>query len=293
MRLSLVSAVVLGLTCSVLGAPQHRKHPCTKNTTDIGSHQATPSGEVQNIFLGLHPTTTAMATATPPPPGEEMDEGTPTPTALSTQLDAEFLKGQPNSTPAPESTPQTDMSDDDHFKPLKPTTTPPPASSPLPEPESVKKNPSFLVQPEDSSSATFSDTCLNTHNRYRKKHGAPDLQWDKDTAAFAEQYVASQSCDADLKHSGGGEKEYGENLALGVQTAEDGINFWYSEVKDYNYEKPEFSLKTGHFTQVVWKSATKIGCAEKKCNSGIYLSCNYDKGNLNGAFKENVLPPVK
>ena len=26
---------------------------------------------------------------------------------------------------------------------------------------------------------------------------------------------------------------------------------WYSEVKDYDFQKPEFTTKTGHFTQVL------------------------------------------
>ena len=32
-----------------------------------------------------------------------------------------------------------------------------------------------------------------------------------------------------------------------------------SELKDYNFNKPGFDMKTGHFIQVVWKNTTKVG----------------------------------
>ena len=34
---------------------------------------------------------------------------------------------------------------------------------------------------------------------------------------------------------------------------------WYDEIKVYNWKQPGFSMKTGHFTQVVWKGSKKVG----------------------------------
>ena len=53
-------------------------------------------------------------------------------------------------------------------------------------------------------------------------------------------------------------------------------------------------LATGHFTQVVWKSTTQLGCglAVNRGNK-IYGVCNYSPaGNVvnAGFFKANVLP---
>ena len=47
-------------------------------------------------------------------------------------------------------------------------------------------------------------------------------------------------------------KGAGENLAMytgkEISTTAKATDMWYSEVKDYKYKKPGFSMKTGHFT---------------------------------------------
>lgn len=32
----------------------------------------------------------------------------------------------------------------------------------------------------------------------------------------------------------------------------------------------------GHFSQEVWKSTTKVGCAVQTCDDGYFTVCNYD-----------------
>ena len=57
-----------------------------------------------------------------------------------------------------------------------------------------------------------------------------------------------------------------ENLAAGTGTftVTDGINSWMDEAADYDPEDPQPS----HFTQVVWKSTTNVGCAFITCPPG-------------------------
>ena len=65
---------------------------------------------------------------------------------------------------------------------------------------------------------------------------------------------------------------------------------WWSEKKDYDFDKPGFAANTGHFTQIVWKSTKKIGCGFGKKGSKMYVVCQYyPAGNMLGSFPGNVL----
>jgi hypothetical protein len=46
---------------------------------------------------------------------------------------------------------------------------------------------------------------------------------------------------------------------LGIPAA---IKMWTDEVSEYDPANPQFS----HFTQVVWKATTQVGCAVQTCN---------------------------
>jgi len=136
------------------------------------------------------------------------------------------------------------------------------------------------------------DALLAKHNEYRKSHCAPDLSWDNSLAASAQSWV--DGCRG-LKHSSSGN---GENIymrSIDNFDGEDATTAWYNEVYNpgYNYDSPGYNGGTGHFTQVVWKDTTKIGCGYKNCGDGCYVVCQYNPaGNFNTAakFSVNVLP---
>ena len=89
------------------------------------------------------------------------------------------------------------------------------------------------------------------------------------------------------------EYSYGDDGRLGLQ-GEGATKMWYDEIKDYDFNKPGFSMKTGHFTQVVWKSSTKLGCGKATEGNKVYIVCHYcPAGNYEGEFAQNVLPPKK
>lgn len=72
------------------------------------------------------------------------------------------------------------------------------------------------------------------------------------------------------------------------------ITAFYNEVKFYDYKNPRFSIKTGHFTQLVWKSSRKIGVGIASKGKRTVICINYEpRGNVEGQFPQNVLPPKK
>jgi glioma pathogenesis-related protein 2 len=69
---------------------------------------------------------------------------------------------------------------------------------------------------------------------------------------------------------------------------------WYDEIKDYNFNRPGFSMSTGHFTQVVWKSTTKLGMGIGFADGGrkVIVVAQYGPaGNMMGDFPQNVPRP--
>ncbi len=153
-----------------------------------------------------------------------------------------------------------------------------------------------LVVPVVVKAATPAEIAqwLEAHNTYRQLHGVGPVTWSDTVAASAQAYI--DTCPAG--HSG---TQYGENLAWATYSAPVGdvVTWWYSEEEDYDYNNPGFSSATGHFTQVVWKGTTEIGCAYKEgCTTGMYQTshtawiCQYNPpGNYIGQFAENVFPP--
>ncbi|GIM12026.1 hypothetical protein Vretimale_15481 [Volvox reticuliferus] len=87
-------------------------------------------------------------------------------------------------------------------------------------------------------------------------------------AAAATAYAATLVKDCIMRHSKGDD---GENLfqVTGVPKPDNKCEFvakgWYDEVIHYNFSalypfQENWPKKTGHFTQLVWKATTKLGC---------------------------------
>lgn len=68
----------------------------------------------------------------------------------------------------------------------------------------------------------------------------------------------------------------------------------YAEEVQHHYGKEPTTLKTGHFTQIVWRDSTEFGVGMSRNRNGeVYVVCNYNPaGNFLGSFMENVLPVV-
>jgi uncharacterized protein YkwD len=133
---------------------------------------------------------------------------------------------------------------------------------------------------------------LGAHNRLRAKHCAEPLVWSDTVARAAKSWadhLAAHGCT--LQHS---ETQYGENISGGTastQTPERVVDLWYGETVAYDFGAGGFSMRTGHFTQVVWRGSRGLGCAAASCGDLRVWVCNYDPpGNMQGDFQRNVLP---
>ncbi|KAF6766373.1 PR-1-like protein [Ephemerocybe angulata] len=140
----------------------------------------------------------------------------------------------------------------------------------------------------ESTSGGDIQAYLDAHNSVRRNHGAADLTWSDSLAAAAQKWA--NNCQ--FKHSGGSLGAFGENLSAGTNMDIAGaVKLWADEAPQYDPSNPQFS----HFTQVVWKSTTQVGCAVQTC-TGIFgdtpakfFVCEYNPaGNVGGRFAENV-----
>ncbi|KAI4340096.1 hypothetical protein MLD38_024965 [Melastoma candidum] len=127
---------------------------------------------------------------------------------------------------------------------------------------------------------------LDAHNVVRAKFGEPPLVWDRNLAKYARNWANGRVADCKMLHSGG---PYGENIFWGSRnhwTAIQIVNMWVDEVQ--YYDPVNFSCQDGeicgHYTQVVWRDTSKVGCSRVTCNNGgMYAICVYDPpGNYIG-----------
>ncbi|TVY86734.1 Repressed by EFG1 protein, partial [Lachnellula willkommii] len=142
-----------------------------------------------------------------------------------------------------------------------------------------------------TSDDTFEKDMLDAHNFYRGEHNASALSWNASSASVGEKW--SSACN--FVHSGG---PTGENLAAGYANASASVDAWGLERGKYNWKSPGFSEATGHFTQLVWRNTTSVGCGRTSCGGkngtpGWYVVCEYyPPGNVEGSsnqfFKDNV-----
>jgi pathogenesis-related protein 1 len=137
------------------------------------------------------------------------------------------------------------------------------------------------------------------------------LTWSPTLAAYAQEWsdmLAMTSCTSPRHRSGADlqKKGYGENLAAAgsspprMTTPSYAVNGWAGEVKCWTYgtiagtEKCDttcymgmHSDGCGHYTQIVWRDTTQVGCGVSTCTAGgityeIWI-CNYSPaGNFVG-----------
>jgi pathogenesis-related protein 1 len=104
----------------------------------------------------------------------------------------------------------------------------------------------------------------------------PPVTWSDEIAgtaqAWAEHLRDTRKCG--LLHS---DTRDGESLAAGRDMdAERAVRMWAGEIGNYRYSPSyEFETRSGHYSQVVWRKTTHIGCGRANCGRDSVVVCRY------------------
>lgn len=135
---------------------------------------------------------------------------------------------------------------------------------------------------------------LAAHNRERIATGIPALVWDEGLAQSARAYAAKMSATGEFKHSDDepGVEPQGENLWAGTPgyySPESMVGLWVAEKRDFKPGVFPMNSRTGdieavgHYTQLMWRRSSAVGCALAHGRAEDFLVCRYSTaGNVVG-----------
>jgi hypothetical protein len=135
---------------------------------------------------------------------------------------------------------------------------------------------------------------LSAHNEARAEVGAPPLQWDPNLAIAAASYGPALSRIGHLVHSPRtGRENQRENLWMGQDgrfQPEQMVGAWTDEKRLFfpgafpNVSRSGNWADVAHYTQMIWKTTTHVGCAIYRDGTWDYLICRYSPpGNRDGS----------
>lgn len=160
-------------------------------------------------------------------------------------------------------------------------------------------NASIKLPTVSSLTALQQTAVVNTHNQWRSAVNVPAIKWSNSVASTAQAWVNSlkvnQGCHLAHSNTAG----LGENLywasaisysngttAPQAITPAQVVNTWGNEKSNYNYNTNTCATGTscGHYTQVVWKNTTEVGCGKAVCadNSQVWACLYAPAGNYSG-----------
>lgn len=131
----------------------------------------------------------------------------------------------------------------------------------------------------------FKSTIVQLHNYERSQVGSPPLVWDERLARDAANW-AHHLATARRFHHDTSSPHQGENLWMGSRgsyTLSDMMNAWTAEKFQYRkYHMPKY-VHASHYTQQIWKSTQKVGCAISQNRNHEFFVCRYyPAGNVIG-----------
>lgn len=143
------------------------------------------------------------------------------------------------------------------------------------------------------AAADITTRLLAIHNLERSRVRVAPLQWDPLLAAAAASYGPSIARSGRLQHSPRASRPgQRENLWMGTRGAfspEQMVGTWIAERRHFrpgiypNVSKTGNWYDVSHYTQLIWKGTTRVGCAVHSAGQWDYLICRYSPpGNVDG-----------
>lgn len=154
--------------------------------------------------------------------------------------------------------------------------------------------PRRTMVPAPRGDALLRATMLDDHNDARAAVGLDPLSWDNHLAASAATYARILAREDRFEHEqqGDGPDRQGENLWMGTKhayTFQEMVGGWTDEHRFYRPVPVPDSSSTGrwsdvaHYTQIVWRDTTALGCAIASNRANDFLVCRYSApGNVVG-----------
>jgi len=145
----------------------------------------------------------------------------------------------------------------------------------------------------ESFAAGFPGRILAAHNSERARAGVTPLVWDDGLGTAAAAYATQMAMTGRFAHSDRSlRRGTGENLWMGTHNAfsvDAMVGGWASEKRFFtpgvfpNNSRTGDWEDVGHYTQMIWPTTTRIGCALASNGRVDYLVCRYaGAGNIDG-----------
>jgi hypothetical protein len=149
-----------------------------------------------------------------------------------------------------------------------------------------------------SFASQFPARVLAAHNIARAQAGVSGLLWDPALVSGAAAYAQQMATTGVFQHSNRRARPgTGENLWMGTRGAfslETMVGNWASEKRQFvpgifpNNSRSGNWMDVGHYTQMIWPTTTRVGCALASNRTTDYFVCRYSPaGNIDGRPVQN------